>query len=55
MARILIAGFLAFGLAIGFGFWYVEFTCGGQCQHHTARGKRCQDRCFKKGDCPNAN
>jgi hypothetical protein len=29
-----------------------EYICAGQCAHHTPRGKRCQDRCFKKGFCP---
>jgi hypothetical protein len=54
MRKAWLSLLFAAGLFIG-GVVALEYTCQGQCAHHTARGKRCQDRCFKKGMCPNAN
>jgi len=43
---------IAFVFLIGGWALVYEYDCVGQCAHHTPRGKRCQDRCFDKGHCP---
>lgn len=52
--KVWILLIIAFTLLVGAAAADFEYDCIGQCARHTPRGKRCQDRCFEKGQCPNA-
>jgi hypothetical protein len=42
-------------LALGTMILILEYTCHGQCAERSEFGKTCQDRCFHRGFCPEAD